>query len=148
MDVIWIARSPAPLNLPRPLAPTTVPATLAPRGKTVVPPDVFTGPANSPENPSPTLLFFALSVCVIVTGIVVPAGTVKRTGAGGGGGAAGVAATGAGGGATGAAVALSAGGVTGAAAGAACGVLAGAVAGAACGAVAVAGSLDGGGLAG
>src|ERR1700727_2059999 len=87
MDVIWMARSPAPLNLPRPLAPTTVPTTLAPRGKTVVPPDVFTGPANSPENPSPTLLFFALSCWVIVTGIVVPVGTVKRFGAGGGGGA-------------------------------------------------------------
>src|ERR1700722_6172529 len=96
MDVIWMARSPAPLNLPRPLAPTTVPTTCAPRGKTVVPPDVFTGPANSPVNPSPTFTVFVLSSCVIVTGIVVPLGTVKRVGGGGTAGAAATAGVGAG----------------------------------------------------
>ena len=120
-----MAKSPAPLNLPRPLAPTTVPTTCAPRGKTVVPPDVFTGPANSPVNPSPTFTVFVLSSCVIVTGIVVPLGTVKRVGAGGGGGTAGAAviaeagaAAGSGAAATGAATGADAGagaGVTGAA---------------------------------
>src|SRR5579871_1176221 len=133
-----MARSPAPLNRPRPLAPTTVPSTCAPRGKTVAPPAVFTGPASSPEKLSPTFALFALNCWVIVTGIAVPDGTVNFLGGGGGAGA-----TGSGAG-TGAGAACA----TGAGAGVGAGAGAGATAGAAAGAVGVAAGVGAGSVAG
>src|SRR5580698_1317269 len=96
IEVTWIPNAPDPLNLPCPLAATTVPTTCAPRGKMTVPPAPLTDCANTPVNPSPTLFLLALNSWVIVTTTAVPAGAVTSTGGGGGGGGAGAAATGAG----------------------------------------------------
>src|SRR5438309_4255525 len=84
--------APDPLNLPWPLAATTVPTTCAPRGKTVAPLLVLTGCETTPVKVSPTLFLLALNCSVTVTTTAVPAGTVNLTGSGGGGGAAATAA--------------------------------------------------------
>src|ERR1700723_4025192 len=83
-----MARSPFPLNLPCPLAPTTVPVTGVPARKTVTP-WTTTDWASAPLNESPTLFVLALTACSMRTARGVPLGTVYTLGAGGGGGAAG-----------------------------------------------------------
>src|ERR1700759_3382251 len=98
MEVTAIPSAPDPLNLPRPFAATTVPTTCAPRGKTVEPPELLTGAASSPVNPSPTLFLLAASCSVTVTVTEAPAGAVILTGGGGGGGTAATAGAEAGGG--------------------------------------------------
>src|ERR1700677_1115409 len=113
-------KSPLPLNLPCPLAATTVPVTGVPARMTLTP-WTTTDWANAPVKVSPTLLFLALSVCPTRTTSGAPMGTTYCWGGGGGGGVAG-----AGGGGGGAALCAGAGAGAGAA-GAASGV--GAVAG-------------------
>src|SRR6202167_2472653 len=127
-----MARSPEPLNLPWPLAATTVPVTGAPARMTFTP-WTTTDCASVPVKVSPTLLFLALTVCCMRTTSGVPLATTYFCGGGGGGGA-----SGAGGGAAlcaGAAVIAAgggagAGGASGAAAGggADCAVVAGSAA--------------------
>src|SRR5271168_923154 len=118
-----MTRSPAPLNLPCPLAATTVPVTGAPALMTLTP--WTTKDCDSePVKLSPTLLPLAVIVCPTRTTSWLPAGTTYFLGGGGGGGTAG-----AGGGGGGAA--LSAGAGAGAAAGAASGPGAGVGGGAA-----------------
>src|ERR1700722_19922505 len=117
-----MTRSPAPLNLPCPLAATTVPVTGAPALMTLTP--WTTRDWDSvPVKLSPTLLPLAVMVCPTRTTSWLPAGTTYLLGGGGGGGTAGA---GGGGGA-----ALCAGAGAGAAAGAASGPGAGVGGGAA-----------------
>src|SRR5271156_4017286 len=97
-----MTRSPAPLNLPCPLAATTVPVTGAPALMTLTP-WTTKDCASAPVKLSPTLLPLAVSVCPMRTTTWLPAGTTYFLGGGGGGGGAG--AGGGGGGAAGGAAA-------------------------------------------
>src|ERR1700691_3785609 len=81
-----MARSPEPLNLPWPLAATTVPVTGAPARMTLTP-WTTTDCASVPVKVSPTLLFLALTVCCMRTTSGVPLATTYFCGGGGGGGA-------------------------------------------------------------
>src|ERR1700677_1298880 len=86
--VTAMARSPEPLNLPWPLAATTVPVTGAPARMTLTP-WTTTDCASVPVKVSPTLLFLALTVCCMRTTSGVPLATTYFCGGGGGGGASG-----------------------------------------------------------
>src|ERR1700733_12944756 len=81
-------KSPEPLNLPCPLAATTVPVTGAPARMTLTP-WTTTDCASVPVKVSPTLLFLALTVCPMRTTNGVPLATTYFCGGGGGGGPAG-----------------------------------------------------------
>src|SRR6266404_7181657 len=73
--------SPAPLLLPLALALTTLPLTVAPRGKAGLP-WTLTGCDRTARKVSPAWLFFELNAWLVVMVRVVPAGTTTGCGLG------------------------------------------------------------------